>query len=163
MKNKTIPYYVAGALVVAIAVTLFFIFSSLHHKEHFRCSAYAHMDLDLTSTDDIIIDAVFNFQRNKNEALLLINGTVDSPAGKTLLKREVHLALTSDDGNYGYTYALKQISKGPTDSTPDTFFDAVLSEISGDNEDMILNTTKLDAHATLFGGPYSDLFICIPY
>ncbi|MBC3948129.1 FidL-like protein [Erwinia persicina] len=151
--------------IVAIATTSFLL--SRYYREQaateVRCSSYVRMDLAINASQILLIDAVINFQRNKDGAVMLIKGSVESDKGLTTLSREIILDTANVDELNGYEYTVRHIRPGPTDDTPEAHFNEFLGEISGDDHHVFLNDRVIRDDAVLIGGPYSNLFMCVKY
>lgn len=161
------PLYLLPGLVMVvfiISITFFLpTFSAELGNSNMRCSTFVRMDLGLNKSQNLIIDAVINFQRVDKKAVLLIKGTAETLTGKTDLSREVQLSRTNEDSEKGYQYIIDHTSTGATDTTPETVFNEFLSEISGDDKHVYLDDQSTISDAVLMGGPYSDLFMCVKY
>lgn len=159
--------YVLITTIVISLLTLVFLLPSTtnQHKKasDIRCSSLVRMDLSINKDQKTLIDAVFNFKRTKGNAFLLVNGVTTSEHGQTVISREVVLDTVSVDERSGYEYSITRTDTGPTDNTPNTVFDNLLSEFSGDNKSIFLNDAVHQGDAILVGGPYSNLFMCVRY
>lgn len=151
--------------IVAIAIASFFL--SRYYREQavteVRCLSYVRMDLGINASQTLLIDAVINFQRNKEGAVMLIKGIAESDQGLSTLSREIILDTANVDDLNGYEYTVRHIRPGPTDDTPEGSFYQLLGEISGDDHHVFLNDRIIRDDAVLIGGPYSNLFMCVKY
>lgn len=159
-------YLLLGLLMTVFIISITFslpTFSTVLGNSSMRCSTFVRMDLGSNKHQNLVIDAVVNFQRVDKKAVLLIKGTAETLTGKTDLSREVQLSRTEVDSEKGYEYIIDHASTGSTDTTPDTVFNELLSEISGDDKHVYLNDQNIIDNAVLIGGPYSDMFMCVKY
>lgn len=159
-------YSIVGGIffscLLLISLVLF-IHYRYQQSEDVRCSSLFKADLAMDASKKLLVDAVIDFQRTDDEALLLIKGSALSDSGKTTLSRELVLSKKHEDNHNGFEYLVKQINKGPTDNTPESIFNELVGEISVDNKHVFLDDAMERNDAILIRGPYSRLFMCVRY
>ncbi|MEP8704823.1 FidL-like protein [Enterobacter roggenkampii] len=153
----------AAISVSIIIVVSFSICFWLKSNNNIRCSSFVRLDLSIDSSQTLLIDGVFNFQRAPREALLLVNGKAHTESGTTTLSREITLSTVRTDNNTGYEYLIKNVNKSSQDNTPDVIFNNLLSEFTVGDKYVFFNDTLRQDDAVLIGGPYSILFMCVRY
>lgn len=152
-------------LVISLII-MSWIYSSNYRSystERFRCSSFVHMDLAMSASQKLLIDAVINFRRSRSETVFMIKGNTSTETTMTSISRELVLEQIKNDGQNGFKYYIKKTNIGTTDDTPKYIFDEFLSEISSDNYHVYLDDEIYGGDVLLIRGSYSTLFMCVPY
>jgi len=157
-------------LTIMLATLLLLVFSGINYFRHqandlpFRCSAFSRYDLsrhdgkrtEFTVSQDLrFIDL--------NSGYMLLNGQVTSADEVTTLNRRIALSEGHKIDSDTYRYKIRTIITSTNDTTPDTLFNLLLTEITLDPTYLQLDIMQVDNKTYLIGGPLSYLFTCQRY
>ncbi|KGD72664.1 FidL-like protein [Pantoea vagans] len=157
-------------LTIMLATLLLLVFSGINYFRNqandlpFRCSAFSRYDLsrhdgkrtEFTVSQDLrFIDL--------NSGYMLLNGQVTSADEVTTLNRRIALSEGHKIDSDTYRYKIRTIITSTNDTTPDTLFNLLLTEITLDPTYLQLDIMQVDNKTYLIGGPLSYLFTCQRY
>jgi len=94
---------------------------------------------------------------------MLLNGQVTSADEVTTLNRRIALSEGHKIDSDTYRYKIRTIITSTNDTTPDTLFNLLLTEITLDPTYLQLDIMQVDNKTYLIGGPLSYLFTCQRY
>lgn len=155
---------------MVLALLLLMTFAGINHFSHhssdlpFRCSAFSRYDLSRNEGErlDFNVSQDLRFT-SPYSGYLLLNGQVSTENSVTILNRRIVLGTGNKIDNDTYRYKIKTIVASTNDTTPDTIFNRLLTEITLDPTYMQLDITWIDDKSYLVGGPLSYLFTCKRY
>lgn len=160
MINKRI---VAAIAVMGIFIAALFFLPSDKTIPALKCKAFAKVKMDIEN-GQLIFSIVETLQfYDKDKGIIQYEGYVKSDKANTYLERTVYLShgVKVDDNNYHFT--IDKVTPSPLDTTPDTDFDQMWLENTGDNASLNIGVKRIRDQAYVISSTYSPQSVCVVY
>lgn len=157
---KPLRFTLLLLMVVIIAVAYWFI-SQRNSVPALNCKAFARWSMDLEQGQLVFsLNETLQFYDN-DKGIVQYEGNVKSPSKNMYLERTIYLSkgVKVDDNTYHFT--IDKVTPSPLDTTPDTDFNQLWLENSGDSKSINIGVRNIRDRAYVISSPYAPQVVCV--
>lgn len=159
---KKSKFYLATFVIIASGAAFLF-FPAREAIEPLKCKAFARVKMDI-GQDQLIFSVIESVQfYDKNKGIIQYEGDVTSAGKSTYLARTVYLSHGVKTDKNTYLFTVDKVTASPLSNTPDSDFNQMWLENSGDNASIDIGVKKIRDQAYVISSTYSPQFVCAAY
>ncbi|MFU2318761.1 FidL-like protein [Rahnella sp. PCH160] len=157
---KPLRFYLLLLIMVIIAVAFIF-YPKNRSIPTLNCKAFINstMDVDQGQLIFSLTESLQFYDRDKG--IIQYEGYVKSPEKSTYLERTIYLSQGVKVDSKTYHFTIDKVTPSPLDTTPDTDFNQLWLENSGDSASINIGVRNIRDRAYVISSPYAPQFVCV--